>query len=47
MGVAIDALTPAEIAVSIVAELIATRRKDVGAQPPASAPSTSGTSRTG
>src|SRR6185295_15499220 len=46
MGVPIDALTPAEIAVSIVAELIATRRKD--AQRPASAPapvpSTSGTS---
>jgi len=48
MGVAIDALTPAEIAVSIVAELIATRRKT--AQRPASgapSPSTSGTSRTG
>jgi xanthine dehydrogenase accessory factor len=49
MGVPIDALTPAEIAVSIVAELIATRRKGVQrpASAPASAPSTSGTSRTG
>ncbi|HYV47174.1 MAG TPA: xanthine dehydrogenase accessory protein XdhC [Myxococcaceae bacterium] len=52
MGVAIDALTPAEIAVSIVAELIATRRKTAPAQRPASgapspAPSTSGTSKTG
>ncbi len=45
MGVPIDALTPAEIAVSIVAELIATRRKE--AQRPASGSSTSGTSRTG
>jgi len=50
MGMPIDALTPAEIAVSIVAELIATRRR--GAQRPAPAPAsappaTSGTSSTG
>lgn len=47
MGVPIDALTPAEIAVSIVAELIATRRKSTAAQRPASASAASGTSRTG
>jgi xanthine dehydrogenase accessory factor len=59
MGVPIDALTPAEIAVSIVAELISVRRKAAAAaqpsaQRPASAapvalptPAASGTSRTG
>ncbi|HVE86540.1 MAG TPA: xanthine dehydrogenase accessory protein XdhC [Myxococcales bacterium] len=55
MGVPIEALTPAEIAVSIVAELIATRRQGVqrpaSAEKPASgaptAPAASGTSRTG